>query len=108
MYRHNSIHTKATPIGMGNLPNHLCLRQSTFRCVICGILLVNCLKFEFLFVSIFIGFTYIKSREVSDRVNLPPKAIGCSCKGICTNPNTCECAKLNGSDFPYVRRNGGR
>ncbi|XP_057542457.1 uncharacterized protein LOC130820923 [Amaranthus tricolor] len=54
------------------------------------------------------GFTYIKSREVSDRVNLPPKAIGCSCKGICTNPNTCECAKLNGSDFPYVRRNGGR
>lgn len=53
-------------------------------------------------------FTYIKSIEVAESVKLPPKATGCSCKGSCTNPNTCACAKLNGQDFPYVRRDGGR
>lgn len=53
-------------------------------------------------------FTYIKSIEVAKGVKLPSNATGCSCKGNCTNPNTCACAKLNGSDFPYVRRDGGR
>ncbi|KAK4747702.1 hypothetical protein SAY87_014288 [Trapa incisa] len=30
------------------------------------------------------------------------------CKGNCIDPRTCACAKLNGSDFPYVERDGGR
>ncbi|KAL2903718.1 Histone-lysine N-methyltransferase H3 lysine-9 specific SUVH4 [Bienertia sinuspersici] len=54
------------------------------------------------------GFTYMTSIEVAASVKLPPNATGCSCKGTCSNPNTCACAKLNGSDFPYVRRDGGR
>lgn len=54
------------------------------------------------------GFTYIKTIQVAESVKLPPKAAGCACKGNCTNPRTCACAKLNGSDFPYVRRDGGR
>ncbi|CAO2829657.1 unnamed protein product [Amaranthus hypochondriacus] len=53
-------------------------------------------------------FTYIKSIEVADSVKLPANANGCSCKGNCSNPNTCACAKLNGPEFPYVGRDGGR
>ncbi|GAB4828527.1 Histone-lysine N-methyltransferase, H3 lysine-9 specific suvh4 [Ancistrocladus abbreviatus] len=53
-------------------------------------------------------FSYSKSVKVSESVTWPPKAPGCCCKGNCTNPRTCACAKLNGSDFPYVRRDGGR
>ncbi|KAI8541254.1 hypothetical protein RHMOL_Rhmol08G0047300 [Rhododendron molle] len=39
--------------------------------------------------------------------NLP--APGCGCKDGCIDPNSCACAKLNGSDFPYVymKRCGG-
>lgn len=54
------------------------------------------------------GFVYTKSNQVADNVILPPNAVGCKCKGDCTNPKTCACAKLNGSDFPYVHKDGGR
>ncbi|XP_021823630.1 histone-lysine N-methyltransferase, H3 lysine-9 specific SUVH4-like [Prunus avium] len=54
------------------------------------------------------GLTYTKSIKVAKDVNIPSSAPGCSCKGNCTNPLTCSCAKLNGSDFPYVARDGGR
>ena len=39
---------------------------------------------------------------------LPANATGCNCKGLCIDPKSCACALLNGSDFPYVSRNGGR
>ncbi|GKC87703.1 histone-lysine N-methyltransferase, H3 lysine-9 specific SUVH4-like protein [Tanacetum coccineum] len=29
-------------------------------------------------------------------------------QGSCTDPKRCSCAKLNGVDFPYVHRDGGR
>ncbi|KAE8735122.1 Histone-lysine N-methyltransferase, H3 lysine-9 specific SUVH4 [Hibiscus syriacus] len=35
-------------------------------------------------------------------------ATGCNCEGACMDPKTCECARLNGFDFPYVHRDGGR
>lgn len=53
-------------------------------------------------------FTYSKSIQVSENVSLPTNLNGCNCKGTCTNANSCACARLNGSDFPYVRRDGGR
>ncbi|KAI7730693.1 hypothetical protein M8C21_032302, partial [Ambrosia artemisiifolia] len=48
------------------------------------------------------------SLQVSDNVVLPSSASGCNCKGSCTDPRSCACARLNGSDFPYVHRDGGR
>lgn len=54
------------------------------------------------------GYTYRKSIKVSPNVKFPSSSIGCNCKGNCTDSKTCSCAKLNGSDFPYVQRNGGR
>ncbi|RWR96263.1 histone-lysine N-methyltransferase, H3 lysine-9 specific SUVH4 isoform X2 [Cinnamomum micranthum f. kanehirae] len=48
------------------------------------------------------------SVQVSEGVKLPMDAPGCKCKGYCVGPNTCACARLNGSDFPYVHRDGGR
>lgn len=54
------------------------------------------------------GFTYCKEMKFSKSIKLPPKAPGCSCKDMCTDPRVCACAKLNGSDFPYVLRDGGR
>ncbi|OMO99299.1 hypothetical protein COLO4_13375 [Corchorus olitorius] len=39
---------------------------------------------------------------------LPANAAGCDCKEACWNPKTCACARLNGSDFPYVNCKGGR
>ncbi|XP_048317984.1 histone-lysine N-methyltransferase, H3 lysine-9 specific SUVH4 isoform X1 [Ziziphus jujuba] len=54
------------------------------------------------------GFTYTKSITVESGIKIPSSAPGCNCKGKCTNPRTCSCAKLNGSDFPYVSKNGGR
>ncbi|KAI3497587.1 hypothetical protein L1887_32991 [Cichorium endivia] len=54
------------------------------------------------------GFTYTKYNQVFSNLSLPTNADGCECKGNCTNPNTCACARLNGSDFPYVRSSGGR
>lgn len=55
-----------------------------------------------------IGFTYCKSIKVAHGVKLPPNANGCDCKGSCIASRTCSCAKLNGLDFPYVHRDGGR
>ncbi|CAK7336046.1 unnamed protein product [Dovyalis caffra] len=49
-----------------------------------------------------------KSVQVARNVILPPSASGCDCKGKCTNPRSCSCARLNGFDFPYVRIDGGR
>ncbi|XP_047166604.1 histone-lysine N-methyltransferase, H3 lysine-9 specific SUVH4 isoform X3 [Vigna umbellata] len=54
------------------------------------------------------GFTYCKSLKVAKNVKLPTNAVGCKCKGSCNDPTTCACALRNGSDFPYVSRNGGR
>ncbi|KAL5733859.1 hypothetical protein ACOSP7_031720 [Xanthoceras sorbifolium] len=54
------------------------------------------------------GFTYIKSVKVADNVILPQTDHGCKCKGNCNDRRSCSCAKRNGSDFPYVRRDGGR
>ncbi|XP_048433651.1 histone-lysine N-methyltransferase, H3 lysine-9 specific SUVH4 isoform X2 [Pyrus x bretschneideri] len=54
------------------------------------------------------GFTYCKSIQVSQNVKLPTDATGCNCKGSCTDPKTCACTMLNGDDFPYVQRDGGR
>lgn len=54
------------------------------------------------------GFTYLKNVKVAKGVEIPPPAEGCNCKGECVNPRTCSCARLNGMDFPYVRRDGGR
>ncbi|KAM7509323.1 hypothetical protein LguiA_019776 [Lonicera macranthoides] len=57
------------------------------------------------------GFTYINSVQVSKSVKLPVNAPGCNCckgEGSCKDPNICACARLNGSDFPYVHKDGGR
>ncbi|CDP16741.1 unnamed protein product [Coffea canephora] len=54
------------------------------------------------------GFTYHKDMKFAKNVKLPLNASGCSCRGTCTDPGVCACAKLNGSDFPYVFRDGGR
>ncbi|CAN1827017.1 Histone-lysine N-methyltransferase, H3 lysine-9 specific SUVH4 [Linum perenne] len=55
-----------------------------------------------------VGFSYLKSIQVSKNVKLPINTVGCKCKGTCADSRTCACAKLNGSDFPYVHRDGGR
>ncbi|KDP46771.1 hypothetical protein JCGZ_06559 [Jatropha curcas] len=59
-------------------------------------------------ISKFVEFKYTKSVEVARNITVPPSASGCSCKGNCTNSESCSCAQLNGADFPYVQKNGGR
>ncbi|XP_059640250.1 histone-lysine N-methyltransferase, H3 lysine-9 specific SUVH4-like [Cornus florida] len=56
------------------------------------------------------GFTYCKFIQVAESVKLPQNAAGCGCKDTCRDPRSCSCARLNGSDFPYVHvhRDGGR
>lgn len=54
------------------------------------------------------GYKYCKSIQVEKNVKLPTNATGCNCKGHCVDPKICACAMLNGSDFPYVSRDGGR
>ncbi|KAI5341486.1 hypothetical protein L3X38_020760 [Prunus dulcis] len=54
------------------------------------------------------GFMYCKSMQIAQNVKLPTDATGCNCKGTCMDPKTCACTMLNGSDFPYVQRDGGR
>ncbi|KAM5568353.1 histone-lysine N-methyltransferase, H3 lysine-9 specific SUVH4-like [Rosa sericea] len=54
------------------------------------------------------GLTYITTTEVAKGVKIPPRARGCNCQGNCTNSKTCSCAQLNGGDFPYVSKDGGR
>ncbi|KAL6984018.1 Histone-lysine N-methyltransferase, H3 lysine-9 specific suvh4 [Sarracenia purpurea var. burkii] len=55
-----------------------------------------------------VGFTYSKYIQVAENISIPANAEGCNCKGNCTNPKECACARLNGSDFPYVHHDGGR
>ncbi|XP_074294359.1 histone-lysine N-methyltransferase, H3 lysine-9 specific SUVH4-like isoform X2 [Silene latifolia] len=54
------------------------------------------------------GFKYRTSIKVSGNLKIPGPTVGCRCVGSCVDPNVCACAKLNGSDFPYVQRDGGR
>ncbi|KAI4325106.1 hypothetical protein MLD38_030530 [Melastoma candidum] len=54
------------------------------------------------------GFTYVKNLKVAKNVVLPASSPGCNCKGSCTDARTCSCARLNGHNFPYVQRDGGR
>ncbi|KAK7313123.1 hypothetical protein VNO77_37553 [Canavalia gladiata] len=54
------------------------------------------------------GFTYLKSVKVAKNVKLPMNATRCKCKGICSDPTTCECALRSGSYFPYVSWGDGR
>ncbi|KAK9678085.1 hypothetical protein RND81_11G187000 [Saponaria officinalis] len=54
------------------------------------------------------GFKYCKSVKISDNVKIPAATVGCGCEGSCVDPRICACARLNGSDFPYVHRDGGR
>ncbi|KAF5181504.1 Histone-lysine N-methyltransferase, H3 lysine-9 specific SUVH4 [Thalictrum thalictroides] len=49
-----------------------------------------------------------KSIQVAKGVTLPTPTGGCNCKGACIDPRICACAQLNGSDFPYVSKDGGR
>ncbi|KAL8108941.1 hypothetical protein AgCh_025149 [Apium graveolens] len=44
----------------------------------------------------------------TERVKLPVKSLGCNCSGNCAYSKTCFCATLNGSNLPYVHRDGGR
>ncbi|GAB2225959.1 hypothetical protein Droror1_Dr00021740 [Drosera rotundifolia] len=55
-----------------------------------------------------IGYKYCRANQVADNVKIPSPTFGCGCKGTCTDPKTCACARLNGSDFPYVHKDGGR
>ncbi|XP_042502626.1 histone-lysine N-methyltransferase, H3 lysine-9 specific SUVH4 isoform X2 [Macadamia integrifolia] len=54
------------------------------------------------------GFTYTNSIQIADTVKLPISAPGCNCEDTCIDPKACACARLNGSNFPYVSRDGGR
>ncbi|KAI3865080.1 hypothetical protein MKX03_017710 [Papaver bracteatum] len=54
------------------------------------------------------GFQYLKSMQLGRNVNLPVRTSGCGCGETCTDPTVCDCAKLNGVDFPYVSNKGGR
>ncbi|XVF57692.1 hypothetical protein PTKIN_Ptkin07bG0002400 [Pterospermum kingtungense] len=53
------------------------------------------------------GYTYCKSMKVALNIKLPANANGCGCKGVCWDPKICACARINGSDFPYVHCDGG-
>ncbi|KZV42046.1 histone-lysine N-methyltransferase, H3 lysine-9 specific SUVH4 [Dorcoceras hygrometricum] len=56
-----------------------------------------------------LDFVYIKDMKFSKNISRPTIASrGCNCQGACTDPRSCACAKLNGGDFPYVHRDGGR
>lgn len=55
------------------------------------------------------GYVYIKNLKFSKNVSVPTIAPrGCNCRGDCTDPRSCACAKLNGGVFPYVHKDGGR
>ncbi|VFQ87090.1 unnamed protein product [Cuscuta campestris] len=41
-------------------------------------------------------------------ITVPSSGPGCNCRGSCFDSKTCSCARLNGSDFPYVSIDGGR
>nr|GEZ46528.1 histone-lysine N-methyltransferase, H3 lysine-9 specific SUVH4 isoform X1 [Tanacetum cinerariifolium] len=54
------------------------------------------------------GLTYITSLQFGNIVIPPSSTSGCNYKGSCTNSKSYACASLNGVDFPYVHRDGGR
>ncbi|XP_060195816.1 histone-lysine N-methyltransferase, H3 lysine-9 specific SUVH4 isoform X1 [Lycium barbarum] len=54
------------------------------------------------------GFTYSREIIYAKGIKLPSAPTGCNCRGSCLDPRECSCAKLNGSDFPYVHKDGGR
>ncbi|CAN6805915.1 unnamed protein product [Brassica oleracea var. botrytis] len=54
------------------------------------------------------GFTYINSLKIEPNVKIPKSSTGCNCRGNCTDPKKCACARLNGGNFPYVDLNDGR
>ncbi|CAN4082233.1 unnamed protein product [Withania somnifera] len=54
------------------------------------------------------GFTYRSDIICAKGIKLPSAPTGCNCRGSCLDPRICSCAKLNGSDFPYVHKDGGR
>ncbi|KAG4938276.1 hypothetical protein JHK84_044527 [Glycine max] len=54
------------------------------------------------------GQPTLTTNQVAKNVKLPMNATGCKCEGICNDPTSCACALRNGSDFPYVSRDGGR
>ncbi|KAI3991515.1 hypothetical protein MKX01_017134 [Papaver californicum] len=70
--------------------------------------IINLLNIVDEFLKMHAGFKYCKSMELAKNVKLPVRASGCRCEGTCTNPRICDCAKLNGVDFPYVSRDGCR
>ncbi|KAH0888184.1 hypothetical protein HID58_050613 [Brassica napus] len=53
-------------------------------------------------------FTYINSLKIEPNVKIPKSSTGCNCRGNCTDPKKCACARLNGGNFPYVDLNDGR
>lgn len=55
-----------------------------------------------------IGFKYLIENEVLKGVPKPLPARGCNCEGQCIDAMKCSCAILNGKQFPYVSKNGGR
>ncbi|KAJ8566869.1 hypothetical protein K7X08_019077 [Anisodus acutangulus] len=54
------------------------------------------------------GFTYSRDIIYAKGIKFPSAPTGCNCRGSCLDPRVCSCAKLNGSDFPYVHKDGGR
>ncbi|VFQ79998.1 unnamed protein product [Cuscuta campestris] len=54
------------------------------------------------------GFTYLKEMRWPKDIKVPSSGPGCNCRGSCFDSKTCSCARLNGSDFPYVSIDGGR
>ncbi|XP_015063424.1 histone-lysine N-methyltransferase, H3 lysine-9 specific SUVH4 isoform X1 [Solanum pennellii] len=54
------------------------------------------------------GFTYSRDIVCAKGIKFPSAPTGCNCHGSCLDPRVCSCAKLNGSEFPYVHKDGGR
>ncbi|XP_039114745.1 histone-lysine N-methyltransferase, H3 lysine-9 specific SUVH4 [Dioscorea cayenensis subsp. rotundata] len=54
------------------------------------------------------GFVYSKAMRTAKDLKIPSDAVGCDCVGDCVDLRKCACAGLNGFDFPYVRKDGGR
>ncbi|XP_068654963.1 histone-lysine N-methyltransferase, H3 lysine-9 specific SUVH4-like [Aristolochia californica] len=54
------------------------------------------------------GYEYCNFLQSRENVEIPSAASGCNCQGHCLDPKVCACARLNGTDFPYVHQNGGR
>ncbi|KAK4367324.1 hypothetical protein RND71_011116 [Anisodus tanguticus] len=56
----------------------------------------------------YLCFTYSRDIIYAKGIKFPSAPTGCNCRGSCLDPRVCSCAKLNGSDFPYVHKDGGR